>query len=493
MAVRPPGEPQRGGQASLIIRNSAFLAAARGIQILFFYLITVVVTRYLSVGDYGEYAFIVALVGAVMSLTDFGAQQVLIREIARDRANAGVYVGTALVLRGALSAVAIAGLLVAVPFLGVSAVGKAAVPIAIVAELFLAFTLLARSVFQAYEQMVYEPLLALFGSLALAGGIAAVIFLDLGFLWLFAAAAAANALQLGVSAWLVQRRMVRPSFSLRVPLLRSFLKHIAVIALGVFLFMNLIRVNVFMLKWLCTIEEVAFFQLPHNLIFQIQVLPYALVTAIFPVFSRLVHEAPERMAGMYEKVFKYLFIASLFAALCLSLFSREIIEVVFGAKYAPSVPVLAVVAWGIVPLAMDMLLFSILVAMKKQKYSIYYSAFAIALSVLGGLFLLPRYGALGAAALSLLAYGILFACSFTLVSRYTVAIRLPALLGELAPAVALTVGLALALKPLSAAAALLAVTAAYFGVLWARGVVTPAEVQTMRNAGKGLLGRGPRP
>lgn len=494
MPVKAALAPEPGRHASEIIRNSFFTAAARGIQILFSYALAVAITRYLAVGDFGEYAFVAALVGSAMAFADFGSQQVLIREIARDRTRAGEYVGVALLLRGSIAAVVIVVLLGVTPFLAISATAKLAVAIAVVAEFFLSFSTLTRTIFQSYEKMVYEPVLTLFGSLTLVAGTAAAIGLRLGFPWLFGAAALGHAVQLAVGAYLVRTRLVRPTFRVHRSLVLRFLKDIAVIGVGIILFINLIRVNVFMLKWLSTIEQVAFFQLPHGLIFQIQVLPYALVTAILPVFSRLIKDDPAAMAAIYQKVFKYMLVLSFFAATCLSIFSREFIEIVFGGKYAPSIPILAVVAWALVPLALDMFLNSILVAMNKQKYGIYYSGFALCFNFLAGLFLLPRYGALGAAFLALLSYGILFVCSFTLVSRFTVAISLAALARDMAPAAVASIAVMVALKSYTAVGALLLGTAIYFGVLRARGVVLPAEIMILRGAARTIRagGSGPR-
>jgi len=480
----------RGEAASSIIRNSFFTAAARGIQIATSYLVAVAVARYLTIRDYGEYSFIAALVASAMSLSYFGIQQVLIREIARDRENAGSYIGAASLLRSVLSAVAIVSLLTLGPFLDLSPLAKRAVLIAVLGEFFLAFSMLTRSIFQAYEKMVYEPLLALLGSLTLAAGVGAAIVLDLGLLWLFGAAAVANAVQFATGACLLRKKIVRPTSRLTPQLVKTFFKHAAVIGVGVFLSMNLFRVNVFLLKALSTIEEVAVFQLPHNLVIQLQVLPYALVTAIFPVFSRLIHEDPARVAGIFEKLFRYLLVFSLFAALGLSLFASEILAAIFGGKYASSVPVLAVVAWSLAPLSLDMVLNSMLVAMNKQKYSIYYAGVAICVNIVGGLLVLPRYGAFGAAFLSLFSYCIMFACSFSLVARQGFRISLPGLARDIGLALAAATAVMATLKPLSAAAAAAAGTLVYFGLLRLRRVVLPAEVRMVRNAARNILTGG---
>ncbi|MBI5826122.1 MAG: oligosaccharide flippase family protein [Deltaproteobacteria bacterium] len=79
-----------------VIKNSIFILMARGIQIAASFFVIIAVARYLSVELYGDYAYIIALVSSVMALTYFGIQQVTIREIAMDRANAHIHLGSAL-------------------------------------------------------------------------------------------------------------------------------------------------------------------------------------------------------------------------------------------------------------------------------------------------------------------------------------------------------------------------------------------------------------
>ncbi len=393
---------------SSIIKNSIFILAAKGVQVAASFFILVIVARYLPVLAYGEYTFIIAFVTALMALSYFGIQQVLIRDIAKDRENAGHYLGVALRLRSYLTAFAVAALLLSVKFMDLSLATTAAFIIAIVSETLLAFSMLGRAVFQAYEKMFYEPAITLVYYLSLAGFILAAVWLDLGLVGIISASAASNLIQFALTSSILFKGFVRPELNIKREVLSKFFVDSAIVGIGVFLCQNLSRINVLLLKWLGTLESVAFFQAPHNAVLQVQILPAALIAAMFPVIARLQHTDAERAFEFYEKIFRYFFVLNSLIAMCFSLFAGEIIGIAFGNKYTGSVPALRVIAWAIIPLSMDMVSNAVLVAMNRQKYIIFYSGLMLLMNILAGLFFIPRYGFMAAAYIALVSYTGLF-------------------------------------------------------------------------------------
>lgn len=470
------GQDKEAAGAHRVIKNSILILIARGVQIASSSFILIAVARYLSIEEYGDYVFIVAFVSSVMALTYFGIQQVAIREISRDRANAGKHLGSAIILRALLSAVASAILLAAVFFIRLKGVVAAGIIIAILSEFFLTFGMLVKAVFQAYERMIYEAVVTIVYSIVLAACISAIIFLNMGFLWLFASAAIANTAQFILATCLLYKKFVRPEFKIGKEALWDFFKHSSVIGVGIFFYQNLFKIDVLMLKWLSTAGEVALFQVPHGLIMQIEVLPAALVASSFPMLSRLLKKHPERFIHAFAKLFRFIFILSILPAIFLFAFSGEIISLVFGSKYAGSSKALAVVAWAIIPLSLDMLLNSVLVVMNKQRYNVIYGGFALAANFLASLYFIPRYGFMAASYIALLSYMFLFFCSFYVVVKS----GLPAVLGKVmaraALATALSCGAILAAKPYSIVAATGAGVVLYFLVLFITRTLSAEEL-----------------
>jgi O-antigen/teichoic acid export membrane protein len=490
----PKAAPTRPPETAGLSRNSLFVLLARGLELGAAYFGVVAVARYLSLEDFGSYSFVTALVASFLAISYFGTQQVLIREIARDRAHARAYLGVALTLRLSLAFAAALAVMAAALVLGLDKTLTAAVAIAAGAEVFFVLALLLRAVFQAYERMHYEPLVTAVHCLLLLAGVAAVVHFDLGFLWLMAALGLPRLGQCAAAALLAFSRLARPTFRGLAPHFKPFWRAALVIGLAVFLYQNIFRVNVLMLKWLGSLESLALFQAPHSFILQLQVIPISLATALFPVFARLVHSQPAQATALFERVFRLNLVGCAWLALNMSLFAPLLMGVVFGARYQGSAPVMAVVAWSILPLALDMLFSNLLIAVNRQHYTLYAAGGVIVLNLLLGPLIIPRLGHMGAAWLALASYSLLFLLSWRFAAMSGFSPRTaPALVRALAACLAAW-GCAWALEPLTPggwglAARALAVQAVYLGAALALGLLRrgpgPGPAPAAANASPG--------
>lgn len=455
---------------------------SRSLQIGAGFVLVVAVARYLSIEDYGEYSFIITFASSITALTYFGIQQVVIREIAKDLSNAPHYLGVAVKLRAVISLLVIAIFLIAMLFVDVTPAVMAAITIAMISEILLSFNMLLKAVFQAFERMVYEPVLTLVFYVILAGGLAAVMLLKLGYLWIFVSMAAANLIQLFMAAYVMSSRFVRPSFKTDRKIFIDFFKYTAVVGLGIFLYQNLLKINVLMLKWLSGTAEVALFQVPHNLIIQLQILPASLISAIYPVLSRSFHDGVSGASGIYVKTFGYLFMFSCLAAVCFTSYAEEIIILIFGKKFMGSVLPMKIMAWAFIPFSLDILLNSVLIAINKQKYSVIYGGAALAANFLAAFAVLPYYSYIGASVLAVMSYSMLFFCSLYFVSRN----GLPSVIGgqtlKTVLATALTLGFMLTLKRFSVFLALPAGVAFYVAVIFVFGGFSAEDITFFKRA-----------
>lgn len=411
-------------QSAKILQNTVFILLSRAIQLGVSFFIVIAVARYLTVEEYGEYSYIIALVSSVMALSYFGIQQVLIREVASKRVTARDAFCAAVRLRGALTLVALAALGAAAllsnpsPFLIQMGV------LAVISELYLAYSMLNRAVFQANEVMVYEPLITIvtFGSLAL--GTYAVIQADMRIAGLLVAIAVSNLIQFLFTGGILVKKFFKPSFKCDSEILRRFFKDSLVIGVGVFFYQNLFRINVLGLRWFGTSAEVSQFQVPHSLVLQVLFIPAAIAASVFPVLSRLHDNDHEAFEDLFGKTFRFMAVAFVFGALGLSTLADTAVPVMFGEKYRAAVSVLRLLAWAMVPLSLDIFLNIVLVVMGKQKYSMYYTGAALALSLPAGALLIPRYGHMAAAWIALSSYVAVTACSFYFVRRSGIRVRL---------------------------------------------------------------------
>lgn len=457
-----PGRPDRPGG---LLRNSLFLAVSRGLQILTGFFILIALARHLSVTAFGEYSYVSALAQALMTLSYFGIQDVVIREIAKDKSRAAGHLGAGLVLRLALSLAAGIALCVVAAYSDLSPMLRTALFLAFGVELFRSLGMLAYASFQAFERMGYEPLLSGLQALLALAFVGGAILLDFGLLGVLAALLASLALHFLVTALAAANKFGRPSLDFTRQELWSLFTTAAVIGVGIIIQMNLMRAGALMLKWLGNMDEVAYFQAAHELVMKVQIFPQALMLAVFPVLARLLLSDPAEAEKLYRAIFRYILLLGLPVTLYLGVFPERAAVLLFGEKYLPAAGALRITGLAMVPLALDMLLNKVLIAMNRQRYAAWYAALALGLAVLLNLALIPRFGPEGAAVAALAAYLCLLGFSMYFAARHGIRPKagkdlLRAALASLAACAA-----AHALIPRSLPAAAIALGLVYFGVL----------------------------
>ncbi len=465
--------------AKRVVKNYMFILISNGIRIAAGFFILIAIVRYLSVEQYGQYSFIISFVTSIFAITYFGIQMILIREIAKNKLKASQNLGVALQLRISLSAIAILILIVSMYYMELPALIVTAGMFAIASEFFLTITMLIKSAFIAYEKMIYDPIITMSYSLVFLMGIIFAIYFDLGFLLIFVFMAVANLIQLVTSLYIFSSKFFRPSLALDKSIYLKFLKDALLVGIGIFFYKNLFLINVLMLKWLGRIEDVSYFHAPHNLIVQAQVVFMALFMAIYPVFSRLMHNDREKIANIYEKIFRFSFVVSFFSGIYLFLFSEEVINILFGSKYVYSKIVLMILSWAMVPLAMDMLLNNILIAMNKQIYSVFYVGTALVLNLLAGLIFIPSYGAIAASCISLFSYTFVFFCGIYFVVKNGMQVNIFTTAAKICVALVITAIAVYLLKLVSVPLAIVFGIIIYFGTILLMRTFTINEIMVL--------------
>jgi O-antigen/teichoic acid export membrane protein len=128
------------------------------------------------------------------------------------------------------------------------------------------------------------------------------------------------------------------------------------------------------------------------------VIPIAFTTIFLPVASGLFSTGrTEEMKSIYRIVTKWIFYLMFPAVLIFSLFSRQIINIFFGANYISGNVSLIVLSAGFFVLAILSISNNILITMKKTKTVAFHTIAAAVLNVTLNALLIPVYGIYGAA------------------------------------------------------------------------------------------------
>lgn len=369
--------------------------------------VTLLLARGLGGESFGLYSYVVSYMFLFAFLADLGIERVVTREVARSPQHAGELLGSALVVKLGLSAVAMS-----------AAVGTA-VAIGMSGDLFYCVVLAAaglpmtveqvfRGYFQSRFQVAYTYAITLPGTLWFLAAAALVTAFHLPVYVLFAFGLLISPLILLALLWVSRYRLhldLRP----RRHRMRSMLRDSVQLGGFIFLFMLSMRLDQVMLFHLRGDLEVGWYAVGVRLSEALALIPEALLMTLFPLLVSSETSAPERFHHTYRLGFKYLAAVSVFLAFALTLLRHDVVALLFGPAYAPAAPSLAILAWNMFFGYVGVIYLSLFVAQSRHRLLLLVSAGALAVNVVLNLAWIPPYGATGAAAATLAANAVGFA------------------------------------------------------------------------------------
>ncbi len=393
--------------ARTIARNSALTLVAQIAIKLLSFAFTVLIVRRLGASDYGQYAAVAAFGSMFLFIGDLGLSPYLVREVARlrDEPDGSVRVrqlyGTVIGLRLLLSLAGVALMLVAAWFTGRPLVMIGALLLNAVGMLLYALEGTSEAVLAGYERLdlvagakvVYQFTFVTLGGVALIFG--------LGYYGLIYATLAAIGL-LTVLCWRATASLgVRPSgavHDLWPTLLRASLPFgIVAFTLGLSYKFDSVLLNIFHGD-----AVTGYYNAAYNLVFATAFISNAINTALYPTLSRQVTHDPAALPHMYGRVLRYLLLIGLSIAVGASFLADRLVPFLFGAGYAPSIMALRIVIW-VVPLMFSSELLGYAVIIGGQERRVVRSVLvSTGLNVAVNLALVPRYGLLAAAIMTVI-------------------------------------------------------------------------------------------
>jgi len=408
---------QAVSQSARITRNSLLILAANLLDLLFGLLTVAVFARYLGVEVYGQYAFLSSVVALIIPIPHFGFRRIMMRELSRNRGNVDTYLGSLLLLRGALSLVALFVVFIAVRLLGLTDNYAFAAYLITGAEIAAVFGMSFMTVFFAYENMVYNTLFTLLSRVVGVVLILAVVFFDLGFLALLWALFIPNLLSLFLGYALVAKKFCRPSYKIDTARLSYLLKESFPLFLELVFRQSFLRVDIFVLKALRSLTEIALFNAPYSLITRLQIVPMAFTTALLPLFSRLAEDSRSSFEAIYAKVFKFFLCMTLPMAVAATMLATEITVAIFGEEFKQAAVALQILVWMINLMFLESLFNTVLVSLDKQWFTALTHAIMFVINLGLDILLVPFYGFLGACIGTLSAYVVRFILSYGYIAK----------------------------------------------------------------------------
>ena len=269
--MRGPGKAHHDGHRAVrrVARNSFFLFV-NGVLGFVVRLATVpIVARYLGLDGFGLYAFIAAIAFTVGPTAAFGVTRVVCRELAKDDVDRREFFSTAAIVQIIFCTILMGVGVLLICLNDWSHTTNVAVLLALAGELTIAIAETYLSVTWAEERMEFGMIAGAIHKISLFASICLVVSINAGFLALFTARLGAALLYMLISAGIVYSRFLKPCFCVRLRYARSIAAESVSLCVARLQQALLLRVDVFVLKWLATPAAIGLFEVPHRLTTQV--------------------------------------------------------------------------------------------------------------------------------------------------------------------------------------------------------------------------------
>lgn len=274
--------------------------------------------------------------------------------------------------------------------------GIIAVPFLFLHMFVMRYLLASLKVLQSNITKIFEPLFFLVGVVVLVwifeGGVQATV--------ISFTASAVLASILGVllytrDSWPPEKfgsTLMKPMFSYGI---KSY-------AILIFTVLN-VKLDVFLVKYFLTASDVGFYQIAASIGARLWYLPNALGAMLFPTLLAMEKDSSKFSA----KVCRNNLMIMLIISVAIVLAARPLVILLYGKEYEPVIYALYSIIWGVFIFPVYKFLAVDFAAKKKLGIGIFASFIGIIVNVLLNLYLIPRYGIVGAGIATSISYSVL--------------------------------------------------------------------------------------
>jgi O-antigen/teichoic acid export membrane protein len=403
------------------VRNSIFILGARAFSRVVSLVVVVRLATALGDTNYGRYTTLIAFSALVSVFADLGFNPLYTREAARDPKQLGDYLGTLLVVKVALAAIAFAILALALYF--GAGLGSLILPGAALLAM-TAYANLLRNTFYAVGRAEFDAI-AIVGEIAIQAGLifyGAHIHASVAFyIWAYAASFAFTTIYSLVVINVF--RMGRIHLGLDLKLVRRWLPLALPFAYTFFLTNLYFRADVPILQHFRSFAEVGWYQFAYKPFEALQFIPLAIQVVVYPLLGVYFVSDAARLRLAYERFFKALVLLGWPLTVGTFILVHPIGRL-FN-LYTQSEPSLRILAFGIVFLFANSAFYAMLNATNRQGLNAWATGLAAGVNIVLNLILIPFYGYLAASATTVITEAALCVFGWWFVQRLRPDLRLP--------------------------------------------------------------------
>jgi O-antigen/teichoic acid export membrane protein len=385
-----------------LLKNTGFLFAARVINALCIMGIVLIISRKLGPDIFGGYAFLSAVIMTGVVVASFGLDTLMVREISRDTSQGNQFLSTVVGFKIISSFVVI---VFVIGLFGLFLHNHKMVRLLCIFSIVICLNSLSQTFWyygDAFQKFQFHAGLWAFSNMA-----------KVGMVWLFIsfrqdldtvvyALVLAEVISLAGAILLVRSRfrLVLGGFSLRS--MTATFKKAWPIAIVFILSAVYCRVDLMMLEVLADEKAVGMYSAAYKLLEFLSIIPTTVAVAALPGLAGDYSTNMREFKNSFYKTLTVLGVGGGTVGLILYLFSRQIILLMYGPAFSPSVLSLSILSGAVFFLFVNGYLIYVNIATNNDRPVALILVISTILNIMLNSYLIPRYGHAGAAISKLL-------------------------------------------------------------------------------------------
>ncbi|MFN7951011.1 MAG: flippase [bacterium] len=409
--------------SSRLLRNTVLLFGTRVAILLLAFVLNVAIARALKPEGLGSYGLMVVLAYVFQTSSALGLTYVLPRELGRRPHEAKLVFDAALAIALPAAAVFAALLASTSRALGYDAELVRALDLVGLSLLPGALSQLGEGLFVARGEgeacvvvttleNVFRCVVSLI-ALGFGGGLVALAWTYL----------LSRVLGFATTIWLMRGRLPRVDERALPAAIAALARGLPTFAALYVLVALFFKGDMILLSILRPREEVGIYTAGYRLFDVACLVPSTAASVVYPVLSRMRHVQAGSEARLTNDSLGALLVAVLPIVLVMSFGAPGIVSILYGAPFAATVPVLAILSWALVPYAADTLLGHAMLAADRQRDDVKLVGAGVLANIAVNLVLIPLWGPTGAAIASVISGAVLAGLHVRYVARRLYPVR----------------------------------------------------------------------
>lgn len=378
-----------------MLKNTASLTTAKVVSMAATIVFSIFAARYLGDMNYGTYAFIVVLTSYFMVTSEYGLENLIVRDVADKKERSNDYLTSTIAIKIFTALLSLVLLIVTLLILKRQDIititiwaGLGIVPFV----LYMSFD----AAFRAHEEMQYITIIESFYAIIRSLSGIWIVTQTADLTDLFKAFLIVEILRLILAFFFYSRKLSRIHFTVNVNLVKHLLKSGFSMAYWKLLGILYAKVDMLILSIMLGDVAVGWFKVARNITDIISIGSMIVMNVLMPVLTVIFSRSKENFRDAYVTVFKYIIIVMLPLAVLIASYSDTIILSLYGEQYENSVRILQLLIFAAIANFILSLIGTTIIIIDKFKIAAKISIFTVIIRVIACVYLINYYGYLGA-------------------------------------------------------------------------------------------------